>query len=82
MEATTTELLFSLFQFDYGAMFCTQMRLNMLKNLSPYVNAFPLKINDKFVQHRLVLAYHKDATLPEYLSDFIEITKQAFQKIV
>lgn len=82
LEASTTELLFSLFPFDYGAVFCTQMRLNILKSISPNVNAFPLKLNKEFIQHRLVLAFHKEANLPEYLFDFINIAKEVFKKEV
>ncbi|MDC7954649.1 LysR family transcriptional regulator [Fusobacterium simiae] len=82
MEATTTELLFSLFSFNYGAIFCTQMRLNILKNINPHVNAFPIKMKNEFIKHRLVLAYHKEYELPEYLEDFINITKKAFKEII
>ncbi|WP_022818839.1 LysR family transcriptional regulator [Fusobacterium russii] len=82
LEATTTELLFALFPSDYGAIFCTQMRLNILKGISPNVNAFPLKSNKELIQHRLVLAYHKEISLPEYLIDFINITKEAFKEII
>lgn len=82
LEASTTELLFSLFPFDYGAVFCTQMRLNILKSLNPYVNAFPIKMNNELIKHRLILAYHKEYELPEYIEDFINITKRAFKKVI
>ncbi|MDY4011430.1 MAG: LysR family transcriptional regulator [Fusobacterium gastrosuis] len=79
LEASTTELLFSLFPFDYGAVFCTQMRLNILRNISPDVITLPIKLNRDFIQHRLILAYHKEANLPDYMIDFIKITKEVFK---
>lgn len=81
LEATTTELLMSLFPFNYGAIFCTQMRLGILKGMAPKANAFPIKINNEFIQHRLVLAYHEEYTLPEYTIDFINITKEVFAEL-
>ncbi|MDD7391874.1 MAG: LysR family transcriptional regulator [Fusobacterium gastrosuis] len=82
LEASTTELLFSLFPFDYGAVFCTQMRLNILKNISPTSITLPLKMNKEFINHRLILAYHKEANLPDYMIDFIKITKEVFKNNV
>ncbi|PMC67847.1 LysR family transcriptional regulator [Fusobacterium nucleatum] len=82
LEASTTELLFSLFSFNYGAIFCTQMRLNNLKSLNPNVNAFPIKVNNEFIKHRLILAYHKEYEPPQYMLDFIDITKKAFKEVI
>lgn len=81
LEATTTELLLSLFPFDYGAVFCTQMRLGLLKSVAPDTNIFPLKTNNEFILHRLVLAYHKEYKIPPYIEDFIDITKKVFKEL-
>lgn len=81
LESTTTELVMTLFPFDYGAVFCTQMRLGLLKNVAPNANIFPLKINDEFIQHRLVLAYHKEYKIPPHIQDFIDITKEVFKEL-
>lgn len=82
LESSTTELLISLCPYNYGAFFCTQMRLPLLFEKNPNVNVFPLKRNGEVMRHRLVLAYHKERYLPEYAKDFIEITKGSFRDIV
>lgn len=81
LEATTTELLFGLFSLGYGAMFCTQMRLKILKGLAPDAIIFPIKVNDDFIHHRLVLLYHKEYKLTPYMYDFIDITKNIFKEL-
>lgn len=81
LESSTTELLLSLYPYNYGAFFCTQMRLPLLLDMYPDANAFPLKLNDSIIMHRLVLAYHKERFLPEYARDFITITKDVFDNI-
>ena len=75
LESSTTELLTSLYPYNYGAMFCTQMRLPLLLEEHPDANAFPLMLNGNIIQHRLVLAYHKDRFLPAYAQDFILLTE-------
>ncbi len=62
----------SLYPHNYGAFFCTQMRLPMLLAAHPDANAFPLALKKSLINHRLVLAYHKERFLPEYAHDFIE----------
>lgn len=81
LESSTTELLISLYPHDFGAFFCTQMRLPQLLEMYPDANAFPLRLQDGIVQHRLVLAYHRDRFLPPYAHDFIALTEQTFQRI-
>lgn len=81
LESSTTELLLSLYPYHYGAFFCTQMRLPLLFEQFPDANAFPLKQQNDYVEHRLVLANHKERYLPAYASDFMEITKEVFGKI-
>lgn len=81
LESQTTELLISLYPYHYGAFFCTQMRLPMLLELYPDANALPLAQGNAVVQHRLVLAYHRERFLPECAHDFIEITKEVFDRI-
>lgn len=81
LESQTTELLISLYPYHYGAFFCTQMRLSTLLKLYPDANAFPLTQGRGIVQHRLVLAYHRERFLPECAYDFIEITKEVFDRI-
>ena len=54
------------------------MRLPMLLAAHPDANAFPLALKKSLINHRLVLAYHKERFLPEYAHDFIEITKDVF----
>ena len=74
LESQTTELFMSLYPHNYGAFFCTQMRLPTLLAAHPDANAFPLALKKSLINHRLVLAYHKERFLPEYAHDFIEIT--------
>lgn len=81
LETQETELMISLYPYHYGAFFCTQMRLPTLLSANPEANAFPLIMGENLVQHRLVLAYHEERFLPEYTKDFIQFTKNAFQKI-
>ena len=81
LESSTTELLLSLYPHHYGAFFCTQMRLPLLLEQYPNANAFPLKLHNDYVDHRLVLAYHKERYLPAYATDFIELTKKVFEQI-
>lgn len=81
LESSTTELLISLYPHHYGAFFCTQMRLPLLIEAAPDANTFPLLSKNNLVQHRLVLAYHKERYLPPYAEDFIEITKDVFYHI-
>lgn len=81
LESSTTELLISLYPYHYGAFFCTQMRLPLLFEMYPDANAFPLKLKGSIVQHRLVLAHHKDRFLPPYAKDFMEITEEVFGRI-
>lgn len=81
LESSTTELLLTLYPYNYGALFCTQMRLPLLYEAHPDANAFPLTQNGVIAQHRLVLAYHKERFLPTYAQDFISITKDVFEKI-
>lgn len=81
LESSTTELLMSLYSNHYGAFFCTQMRLPLLFEKHPDANAFPLKHNSEFVEHRLVLAYHNERYISPYMVDFINITKDVFHKI-
>lgn len=81
LESSTTELLLTLYPYNYGALFCTQMRLPLLLKEYPDANAFPLMQNGSIVQHRLVLAYHKERFLPTYAQDFISITKDVFENI-
>ena len=81
LETQETELLISLYPYNYGVFFCTQMRLPALLASHPDANAFPLLLGDSLVQHRLVLAYHEERYLPEYAYDFIYFTKKAFQRI-
>ena len=50
----------SLYPHNYGAFFCTQMRLPMLLAAHPDANAFPLALKKSLINHRLVLAYHKE----------------------
>ncbi len=78
LESSTTELLISLFPHDYGAFFCTQMRLPLLNEKAPGANTFPLALNGEPVRHRLVLAYHRERFLPQYMKDFISITQDVF----
>jgi len=80
-EAMTTDLLLPLYPYGFGAFFCTQTRLGMLKNIFHNVNAFPILSNDKHIYHNLVLAYHKEQTIYSYLSDFMDITKAVFKDI-
>ena len=77
LEATASELLISLFPYHYGGIFLTQMRLNTMKKTSPSIFLFPLRSGKDYVQHRLVLAYHKDYELPPYAKDFINFFKEA-----
>lgn len=81
LESSTTELLISLYPYNFGAFFCTQMRLPLLLEKFPDANTFPLKQNDGIVDHRLVLAYHRERYMPAYAEDFISITKEAFDNI-
>jgi len=81
LESSETELFFALYPNDYGAFFCTQMRLPLLFEQFPDANAFPVKSGGSFLNHRLALAYHKERFLPEYASDFIAITKDVFDEI-
>lgn len=81
LEASTTELLMALYPYDYGAFFCTQMRVRQLLKDFPKANAFLLKQKEKVVEHRLVLAYHRERYLPEYAFDFMKITKDVFHRI-
>lgn len=81
LESQTTELFISLYPYDYGAFFCTQMRLPAFLSAHPDANAFPLKLKDSVIEHRLVVAYHRDRFLPEYAHDFIALTKQCFEEI-
>lgn len=81
LESTTTELLISMFPYHHGAMFCTQMRLPLMLATAPDANMFPLFSQNEPVQHRLVLAHHKERYLPPYADDFIEITKEVFRNL-
>lgn len=73
LESSTTELLLALYPHNYGALFCTQMRLPILWKEYPDANAFPMKLNGDFIQHRMVLAYHKERALYAYTSDLITL---------
>ena len=57
------------------------MRLQSFLRDNPDANVFPLIMDGRMVQHRLVLAYHEDRYLPEYAFDFIEITKEVFDRL-
>lgn len=81
LEAQTTELLVSLYPYNFGVFFCTQMRLPAFLAEHPDANVFPLVLNESIVQHRLVIAYHKERFLPDYAHDFIDITKNVFSDI-
>lgn len=81
LESSETELFISLYPNHFGAFFCTQMRLPMLLEQFPDANAFPVKYKDKLINHRLVLASHKERFLPEYATDFIAMTKSVFAEI-
>ena len=81
LEASTTELLASLYPYHYGALFCTQMRLPLLLKEYPEANTFPMMLNGKIVQHPFVLAYHNDRFLPAHVHDFIALTEQVLSKI-
>lgn len=80
LESQSTELFMSLYPYDYGAFFCTQMRLPSLLKMFPDANAFPLSFADT-ARHRLVLAYHEERLLPEYAHDFIRCTKEVYAQI-
>jgi DNA-binding transcriptional LysR family regulator len=80
-EAMTTDLLLALYPYSYGAFFCTHMRLGMLKNMFSGVNAFPISSEGELMQHRLVLAHHRNKLIFSYLTDFINITKIVYKKI-
>jgi DNA-binding transcriptional LysR family regulator len=80
-EAMTTDMILPLYPYDFGAIFCTRMRLDMLKKMFSDVNAYPIVSNDRFIYHRLVLAYHKDQPVYAYKSDFIEIIRDIFLNI-
>lgn len=81
LEASTTELLMALYPHNYGALFCTQMRLPMLWKEYPDANAFPMMLNGNMIQHRLVLAYHKERSLYAYTSDLITLIEQYLAEI-
>ncbi len=81
LESQSTELFISLYPYDYGIFFCTQMRLPMLFSRFPDANVFPLAMGKSLIQHRLVLAYHEDRFLPEYAHDFIHYTEDVFSQI-
>ena len=81
LESSATELLISLYPYHYGAFFCTQMRLPLLQTQFPDANAFPVKSGGSIIEHRLVLAYHRERYLPTYAEDFIAFTKEAFGDI-
>lgn len=78
LESSTTELLISLYPYDYGAFFCTQMRLALLEEKAPDANTFPLELDGKPVRHRLVLIHHKERFIPKYMNDFLSITRDVF----
>lgn len=44
-ETQVIELYMSLYAYDYGAFFCTQMRMPTLLAMHPDANAFPLFMN-------------------------------------
>lgn len=81
LESSSTELLISLYPNHYGAFFCTQMRLPLLAASAPDANTFPMILKGEFVQHHIGLVRHKDRFLPDYVNDFIEITKDVFHEI-
>lgn len=80
-EAMTTDILLPLYPHGYGAFFCTQTRLAMLKNMYKNVNAFPVLSNDQLSHHNLVLAHHKEQSIYSYIHDFIEIAQNVFKEI-
>lgn len=49
LESQTTELFMSLYPHNYGAFFCTQMRLPMLLAAHPDANAFPLALKKSLI---------------------------------
>ena len=81
LESQSTELFISLFPYDYGAFFCTQTRLPAFLSAYPEANAFPLTLKNELIGHRIVIASHKERTLPQYAHDFISITKDVFNEI-
>lgn len=81
LESSTTELLLALYPYDYGGIFCTQMRLPLLLSQAPEANAFPILSKNTLFEHRLVLANHTERFLPPYANDFIEITQDVFWEI-
>lgn len=81
LEASTTELLLSLYPYNYGALFCTQMRLPQLMQDHPDANIFPLLLQNEELQHRLVLAYHKDRALHSYTNDLIALFQKTMEEI-
>lgn len=81
LESSSTELLISLYSHDYGAFFCTQMRLPVLVKTAPDANTFPMILDGKIVQHPISLVRHKERFLSDYAKDFIDITKDVFEHI-
>lgn len=81
LEGPTTELLMSLYPHNYGALFCTQMRLQQLLQEYPKANFFPMIYQKEKLQHRLVLAYHKDRTLHSYTNDLIDLFRGTMNEI-
>ncbi|MBS5520483.1 MAG: LysR family transcriptional regulator [Acidaminococcus intestini] len=77
LEATTSETLLALLPYNYGGIILTEMRLSELKKLLITPHCFPLLSNGKLLQHRLVLAYHKDYDLPPFAQTFIDLLKDA-----
>ena len=53
LEAQSTELFMSLYPYNYGAFFSTQMRLQSFLKDNPDANVFPLIMDGRMVQHRL-----------------------------
>lgn len=75
-SAVTTNITEMHYQFsanDYGASFCPGMMLALMpSNITAHnLNVFPIK--DYTQRNNVVLAYLKDAYIPRYIQDFMDI---------
>ncbi|MGP2445618.1 LysR family transcriptional regulator [Pantoea sp. AG702] len=78
LEVDSIELMLSLFDYDLGVFFLTEIRVPTLQERYPDNVFLPVLLRDGYVFSPLNIIYHKKSFLSKYAHDFISRTTALF----
>lgn len=79
LESGTLDTIQPLVIEGIAAFICGRLRAGRIVAKHPHMVAFPLATESSKAEHHFKLLLQQGAPTPEYLTDFIHLTKEAFQ---